>query len=64
MQVNYAKAVSVRLFQSVTATQPGINGQGTITVDERTNNIIAFESGERLDELRRIVAQLDARYVR
>ena len=60
VQVNYAKAVDlVRLFQSVTATQPGINGQGTITVDERTNNIIAFESGERLDELRRIVAQLD-----
>jgi len=28
-------------------------------VDERTNNIIAFESGERLEELRRLVAQLD-----
>jgi len=60
VQVNYAKAADIaKLFQSVTGAQPGNDGQGTVTVDERTNNIIAFESGERLDELRRIVAQLD-----
>ena len=33
--------------------------RGSIAVDERTNHIIAFQSSERLDELRRIVAQLD-----
>ena len=60
VQVNYARAADIAmLFQSVTGGQPGTEGQGTITVDERTNNIIAFESSERLDELRRIVAQLD-----
>ncbi|KAB0487075.1 MULTISPECIES: type IV pilus secretin PilQ [Pseudomonas] len=60
VQVNYAKAADIaKLFQSVTGAQPGNDGQGTVTVDERTNNIIAFESGERLDELRRLVAQLD-----
>ena len=60
VQVNYARAADiVMLFQSVTGGQAGLEGQGTITVDERTNNIIAFESSERLDELRRIVAQLD-----
>ncbi len=60
VQVNYARAADiVMLFQSVTGGQPGIEGQGTITVDERTNTIIAYESSERLEELRRIVAQLD-----
>ena len=33
--------------------------RGSIAVDERTNNIIAYQTQERLDELRRIVAQLD-----
>ena len=60
VQVNYAKAADIaKLFQSVTGAQPDVDGQGTIAVDERTNNIIAFESGERLEELRRLVAQLD-----
>ena len=60
VQVNYARAADIaKLFQSVTSTQPGSDGRGSITVDERTNSIIALESGERLDELRRIVAQLD-----
>ena len=30
-----------------------------MAVDDRTNNIIAYQTGERLEELRRIVAQLD-----
>lgn len=60
VQVNYAKAADIaKLFQSVTSSQSGADGRGSITVDERTNNIIAFQSGERLGELRRIVAQLD-----
>ncbi|MES2872008.1 MAG: type IV pilus secretin PilQ family protein [Pseudomonadota bacterium] len=60
VQVNYAKAADIaKLFQSVTSGQPSADGRGSITVDERTNNIIAFQSRERLSELRRIVAQLD-----
>lgn len=60
LQVNYAKAADIaRLFQSVTGTEEEADERGSITVDERTNSIIAQQSRERLDELRRIVAQLD-----
>lgn len=61
VQVNYAKAADIaRLFQSVTDNDGGGSGErGSIAVDDRTNNIIAYQTQERLDELRRIVAQLD-----
>ncbi|MBB2493789.1 type IV pilus secretin PilQ [Aquipseudomonas ullengensis] len=65
IQVNYAKASDIAtLFQSVA----GIDGEGSsgdqsergsVTVDDRTNSIIAYQTQERLDELRRIVSQLD-----
>ncbi|SIS19201.1 type IV pilus assembly protein PilQ [Aquipseudomonas alcaligenes] len=61
IQVNYAKAADIAtLFQSVAATEGGEAGErGTVTVDDRTNSIIAYQTQDRLDELRRIVAQLD-----
>ncbi|WP_300731059.1 type IV pilus secretin PilQ [Pseudomonas sp.] len=60
VQVNHAKAASIAaLFQSVAGAQAGGNERGSVTVDERTNHIIALQTEERLDELRRIVAQLD-----
>ncbi len=62
IQVNYAKAADIAaLFQSVA----GIGGEGakeergSVTVDDRTNSIIAYQTQDKLDELRRIVAQLD-----
>lgn len=60
VQVNYAKAADIaKLFQSVTAVDGQSDERGSIAVDDRTNNIIAYQTQERLDELRRIVAQLD-----
>ncbi|MGF6556205.1 type IV pilus assembly protein PilQ [Pseudomonas sp. S30_BP2TU TE3576] len=60
LQVNYAKAADIaKLFQSVTSAEAKADERGSITVDERTNNIIAYQTQERLDELRRIVTQLD-----
>ncbi len=61
IQVNYAKASDIaKLFQSVTGTKDkGDSARGSITVDDRTNSIIAYQTQESLDELRRIVAQLD-----
>ncbi|EXF95046.1 fimbrial protein [Pseudomonas fluorescens HK44] len=60
LQVNYAKATDIaKLFQSVTSAEAKVDERGSITVDERTNNIIAYQTQDRLDELRRIVAQLD-----
>ncbi len=60
LQVNYAKAADIaKLFTSVTSAETKVDERGSITVDERTNNIIAYQTQDRLDELRRIVAQLD-----
>lgn len=60
IQVNYAKAADMaKLFQSVTSVDGASDERGSITVDDRTNSIIAYQTQERLDELRRIVAQLD-----
>lgn len=58
IQVNYAKAAQIAaLFQSVTSDQGEL--RGSITVDDRTNSIIAYQTQDKLDELRRVVAQLD-----
>ena len=56
--MNYAKAAQIAaLFQSVTSDQGEV--RGSITVDDRTNSIIAYQTQDKLDELRRVVAQLD-----
>ena len=58
IQVNYAKAADIAtLFASVTASEG--EQRGSITVDDRTNSIIALETQSKIDELRRIVTQLD-----
>lgn len=36
-----------------------MNDRGSLAVDKRTNTIIAYQTEDRLEELRRIVAQLD-----
>jgi type IV pilus assembly protein PilQ len=60
IQVNYAKASDMaKLFQSVTAADGALTERGSVTVDDRTNSIIAYQTQDRLDELRRIIAQLD-----
>lgn len=60
IQVNYAKAADIaKLFQSVTGAKDNADVRGSITVDDRTNSIIAYQTQDSLDELRRIVAQLD-----
>ncbi|WP_442909186.1 type IV pilus secretin PilQ [Halopseudomonas sp.] len=59
IQVNYANAADIaELFRSVTAAT-GEAERGSLTVDARTNSIIALETQDKLDELRRIVTQLD-----
>jgi type IV pilus assembly protein PilQ len=63
IQVNYAKASDIAgLFSQVVSgdsSGTSADSRGSITVDDRTNNIIAYQTQDRLDELRRIVAQLD-----
>ncbi len=64
IQVNYAKAADIaKLFQSVTSSEGAADlaqaERGSVTVDDRTNSIIAYQTEDKLEELRRIVAQLD-----
>jgi type IV pilus assembly protein PilQ len=62
IQVNYAKAADIAaLFQSVAGISEDSEKaeRGSVTVDDRTNSIIAYQTQDKLDELRRIVAQLD-----
>lgn len=60
IQVNYAKASDIAsLFKSVTSGEEQGKERGSVSVDERTNSIIAYQTQEKLDELRRIVTQLD-----
>jgi len=62
IQVNYAKADKVvELLKAAVKDDGGSRSdeRGSITHDERTNSIIAYQTREKLDELRRIVAQLD-----
>lgn len=64
IQVNYAKAADIaKLFQSVaasdTSADPAAAERGSVTVDDRTNSIIAYQTEDKLEELRRIVTQLD-----
>jgi len=60
IQVNYAKADKIAdLFKAANAGGAAQDERGSVTVDERTNSIIAYQTQDKLDELRRIVAQLD-----
>ncbi|SDV06829.1 type IV pilus assembly protein PilQ [Pseudomonas mucidolens] len=60
LQVNYANAAQLaKLFQSVSGLEGASDERGSVAVDDRTNNIIVYQTQERLDELRHIVAQLD-----
>ncbi|MNQ94240.1 Type IV pilus biogenesis and competence protein PilQ precursor [compost metagenome] len=60
IQVNYAKASDIaKLFQSVISGEEQGGERGSVTVDDRTNSIIVYQTQEKLDELRRIVTQLD-----
>lgn len=62
IQVNYAKAADIaKLFESITsAGESGTQSSSkSITVDERTNSIIAYQTEENLSELKEMVAQLD-----
>lgn len=61
VQLNYAKASDIaKLFED--ASEEGSmdkDMRGKIIYDDRTNSLIAYLTQERLDELRRIVTQLD-----
>ncbi|QKE64730.1 type IV pilus secretin PilQ family protein [Aquipseudomonas campi] len=61
VQLNYAKASDIaKLFEDA-GEQGSLDKdmRGKIIFDDRTNSLIAYLTQERIDELRRIVTQLD-----
>jgi len=61
VQIRYASASELfELFNTAGANgQTMLSERGSVIVDERTNSIILTDTAERLEEFRRVIAQLD-----
>ena len=63
IQIRYASATELfELFNnagSESSNQSMLSDRGSVIVDERTNSIILTDTAARLDEFRRVIAQLD-----
>jgi len=60
LPVHHAKAAELaELLKTSLADDSLFAGWGSLSVDERTNTLVAYLPAERLDELRQLVAQLD-----
>ena len=62
IQIRYASASELyALFDSATSNggESVVSERGSVIVDERTNAIIITDTANRLDEFRRVIAQLD-----
>ncbi|WP_455376162.1 type IV pilus secretin PilQ [Kaarinaea lacus] len=58
IQVNYAKASEISTILKAKGTGV-MSDRGTTTVDSRTNSIIIVDTKDRLESVRKMVAQLD-----
>jgi len=60
LPIHYAQAKDIAaVFQTLAPTDPLAPGQGTLSVDERTNTLIAHQPLERLEELKEMITRLD-----
>ncbi|MED5461616.1 MAG: type IV pilus secretin PilQ, partial [Pseudomonadota bacterium] len=59
IQVNYAKAADLAELISGGGSNPLISDRGSVTIDERTNTLLAQDTTDRLENIRRLVATLD-----
>lgn len=58
--IHHAKAAElVDLLLTSLADDGTLTARGSLTVDERTNTLVAYQPADRLAELRQLVAQLD-----
>ncbi|WP_045193951.1 type IV pilus secretin PilQ [Pseudomonas sp. 2(2015)] len=58
--IHHARATDIaELFHSLMAHEAGGASHGSLSVDERTNTLVASQSPERLEELRRLIGELD-----
>jgi len=58
IQVNYTKAAAMASIISSEGSSI-LSERGSISIDERTNTLLVRDTGERLDEVRILVEQLD-----
>ncbi|MNG88646.1 Type IV pilus biogenesis and competence protein PilQ precursor [compost metagenome] len=60
LPIHHAKASElVEVLQATLADDGILTGRGSLSVDERTNTLVAHQPDDRLAELRQLVAQLD-----
>ena len=59
MQVNYAKASDMADLIKSNGGGSLLSSRGSVAVDERTNTLLLQDTGERLTDIRRLVATLD-----
>ncbi len=60
IQIRYASATELfELFNNTGSDQSMLSDRGSVIVDERTNSIILSDTADRLEEFRRVIAQLD-----
>ncbi|UDU81036.1 type IV pilus secretin PilQ [Pseudomonas sp. HN2-3] len=60
MPIHHAEASALAQLLLATLADDGIlTGRGGLSVDARTNTLVAYQPADRLDELRQLVAQLD-----
>jgi type IV pilus assembly protein PilQ len=59
LQVNYAKASDLAGLIQAGAQNSVLSQRGSVTIDERTNTLLVYDTAERLADIRRLVAALD-----
>ncbi len=61
VQINYAKAGDIARLLQAGDKEKGkfLSERGSITIDERTNNLIVHDVPDSLDRIRNLIAQLD-----
>ena len=59
LQVNYAKASDLANLLESGADNSLLSDRGSVTIDERTNTLLVYDTAERLADIRRLVSTLD-----
>ncbi|MEJ2515743.1 MAG: type IV pilus secretin PilQ, partial [Gammaproteobacteria bacterium] len=59
LQVNYAKASDMARLLQGGGENSLLSERGSVSIDERTNTLLVYDTAERLADIRRMVAALD-----
>jgi len=59
LQVNYAKASDLANLVSTGGQGSLLSSRGSVSIDERTNTLLVYDTAERIADIRRLVAALD-----